>query len=112
MDNARKKELVRGYKEAKRPQGIFALRCDATGESWVAASRNLEAQQNRDWFALRLGSHTNKTLQAVWNAQGEANFRYEILEEVDDENPLLIPALLKDRELFWREKLGAGRVVG
>jgi hypothetical protein len=112
MDGKRKKEIVREYKERKAQPGIFAIRCAATGEAWVAASPNLDTQQNRIWFALRQGGHPNREIQAAWNAHGDAQLRYEILEEVADENPLLIPALLKDRERHWRAHLGAGAVIG
>jgi hypothetical protein len=112
MDGKHKKEMLREYKERKQQQGIFAIRCAATGEAWVAASPNLDAQQNRIWFALRQGGHPNREIQAAWNAHGDAQFRYEILEEVTDENPLLIASLLKDRERHWRAHLGAGAVIG
>ena len=112
MDNAGKKEAVRNYKERKQQQGVFAIRCDASGETWVASSPNLDAIQNREWFALRSGLHRNKAMQAAWNTHGDASFRYEIVEEVTDDNPLLIPALLKDREKHWRAKLNATAVTG
>jgi hypothetical protein len=112
MESKRKKDLVREYKERKRSEGVFAIRCTATGEAWVAASRHLDTQQNGIWFTLRQGSHLNKTIQAAWNAHGEASFAYEVLEEVTDDNPLLIASLLKDREQHWRAQLGAASVVG
>ncbi|HTW34908.1 MAG TPA: GIY-YIG nuclease family protein [Rhizomicrobium sp.] len=112
MDNAGKKEAVRNYKERKQLQGVFAIRCDASGEIWTGFSPNLDAHQNREWFTLRSGLHRNKAMQAAWNAHGDASFRYEIVEEVTDDNPLLIPALLKDREKHWRAKLSAAAVTG
>ena len=51
-------------------------------------------------------------MQAAWNVHGDASFRYEILEEVTNENPLLIPSLLKDREKHWRTELNAAAVTG
>lgn len=112
MDNARKKELARAYKERKPLPGIFAIRCERSGKVWVASSRNLEAQQNREWFVLSGGFHSNKAMQAAWNAHGDASFHFEIVEEVTDENPLLIPSLLKDREKHWRAQLGAEPMAG
>jgi hypothetical protein len=111
MDNAGKKDAIRNYKERKQLQGVFAIRCEASGEVWVASSPNLDALQNREWFVLRSGSHRNKAMQTAWDAHGDASFRYEILEEVTDENPLLIPSLLKDREKRWRAELGAEPVT-
>jgi hypothetical protein len=111
MDNTSKKDAIRDYKERKQLQGVFAIRCDVSGEVWVASSPNLDAIQNREWFALRSGLHRNKAMQAAWNAHGDASFRFEIVEEVTDENPLLIPSLLKDREKHWRAELGAEPVT-
>ena len=112
MDNSRKKELARTYKERKRQQGIYAVRCDATGEVWIGKTPNLDTVQNKLWFVLRHGSHRSASLQSAWNARGEASFRFEILEEVNDENALLIESLLKDREKHWHAKLNAEIVTG
>ncbi len=112
MDNARKKELSRIYKERKRSQGIFAVRCDAANGIWLGATRNLDTQQNQIWFGLRTGNHSNKEMQAAFDAHGETSFRYELIEEIDDDNPLLIPALLKEREKHWLTELKAASVIG
>jgi hypothetical protein len=112
MNNLRKREMLRAYRERKVRQGIYAVRCEAAGLAWVAASRNLDSDQNRIWFSLRLGSQPNRTMQAAWTSHGEGAFRHEILEVVDDENTLLIPALLREREIHWREILGAMPVSG
>ena len=112
MDKNRKREMLREYKEREKQQGVYAVRCAATGAVWTAVSRNLDKQQNGTWSQLRQGGHPNKAMQAVWNAHGEAAFAYEILEEVKDDNPLLIASLLKDREAEWRKELNAEKAVG
>jgi hypothetical protein len=107
MDNARKKDLVREYKEQKTTPGIFAVRC---GDSvWVGPSKNLDKQQNSLWFQLRQNGHMNKAMQALWNEKGADAFTFEVLEEIADDNPQLIGLLLKERDAAWREKLGAGK---
>ena len=45
MDNARKKELARTYKEQKVRPGIFAVRCTASGEAWVAKAPDIDKRQ-------------------------------------------------------------------
>lgn len=114
MDRARKKEITRAYAERKRVQGVFAVRCAASGEVWVASSRNLDTQKNGVWFALRMGGHPNKAVQAAWDAHGEGAFAYEIVEELSDDDltPMGFRDLLKAREREWREALGAGPLVG
>lgn len=112
MDNARRKELVREYKERKQVFGIYAVRCAVAGKVWVAASRNLDRQQNSIFFQLRGNGHPNKVMQALWQAHGEESFAFDSLEEVTDENPLLIDGLLKDRAAHWLKALNAEPVIG
>lgn len=110
MDNARKKEMLREYRQTPQRAGIFAVVCGAN--RWIGASRNLDKQQNSLWFQLRMGGYPNADLQKAWNENGEAAFAYEILEEVKDDNPLIIGELLKEREEALRKELGAGKVAG
>ncbi|MGB3810377.1 MAG: GIY-YIG nuclease family protein [Parvibaculum sp.] len=114
MDKDRKRQIARNYKERKASPGVYAIRCTATGDIWIAPSRNLDSQQNGIWFTLRLGTHPNKALQAVWNAHGEASFAYEVVEQIENEDltPYLLDALLKERIAHWRTELGAGLAVG
>ena len=110
MDNARKKDMLREYKETPQRAGVFAVRCgDAR---WIGTTRNLDKQQNSLWFQLRMGGYPNAELQKAWNEKGEASFAYEILEDVKDDNALIIGELLKERETAWRKELGAGKVAG
>ena len=112
MDNKRKKDLAREYRERKPETGIYAVRCKPSGEVWVASSLDLEKGQNRIWFALRLGKHPNPALQTAWNEHGEAAFTYEVIEQVKDDNELLIGVLLKERDQHWRKTLNAQPVFG
>jgi hypothetical protein len=108
MKSANKKAALAAYKERKIPVGIYAIRCTATGETWVGQSPNLEAIQNRLLFALRLGSSEHKDLQKVWNDHGEARVTFEILERMTDEEPSFDrDTLLKERTAHWRQTLGA-----
>jgi len=114
MDNQSRRQLVRDYKERKVRQGIFAVRCAATGEAWVGQSRNLDQQRNGVWFGLRLGSHPNRALQAAWAAHGEAAFAFDELEAIEDADLSAYARdnLLKDRGAHWRDALGAAKIVG
>ena len=110
MDNARKKDLVREYKERKTRVGVYAVRFgDAV---WVGPSRNLDKEQNSLLFQLKAGGHPNKALQAAWQSGGADGFGFEVLEEVTDENPEMVLLLLKERTAHWRTELGAGKAVG
>jgi len=110
MTNARKKDLVREYKERKTRPGIFAVRCVPEDAAWIAASRDLDSQQNGIWFQLRMGNHMNKILQQAWTRHGADAFRFEILEVVEDDNPEMTGLALKEREAHWREQSGAAKL--
>ena len=47
-------------------------------------------------------------MQAEWNTHGEAAFRYEVLEKLEDDlAPMTWRELLKDKKKEWLVKLGA-----
>jgi hypothetical protein len=74
----------------------------------VGASLNLDATRNRAWFALRMGQHQDRSLQAVWHAYGETAFQYDVLEKLDDDVlPMAIADLLKEKMRAWAARLGA-----
>ena len=105
MDNARKKEILANAKEQKARPGIYAIRCTVSGEVWVSKAPDLDKRKAGLWFQLNMGSFPGKSLQAAWNTHGEAAFVFVELEDVTDDNELLIPSLLKEREAHWRQDL-------
>ena len=113
MEKQRRREIANAYKEKKVVQGVFAVRCTPTGETWLGLSRNLPAQQNSIWFSLRMGSNSNKPMQAAWKAHGEAGFELTTVEVVatEDLSPYLGEALLKDRLKHWLSEMDAKPVV-
>jgi hypothetical protein len=114
MDKQARRDAIRDYKEKRTLPGVYAVRCTATGEVWVSASRNIDAQQNSLWFGLRTGGHFNRAMQGAWNAHGEGAFAFEVLERIDDEDltPMGLADLAKARERHWQATLGAKRAVG
>lgn len=79
---SRKKELKREYQESHRPMGVFQLRNLVNDKVFVGSSLNLPGIFNRHKFALQMGGHQNKALQADWQQFGEASFAFEILDEL------------------------------
>ncbi|MFL5297737.1 MAG: GIY-YIG nuclease family protein [Phenylobacterium sp.] len=114
MDKQSRREAVREFKERKVQRGVFALRCAPAGRVWVAASRNLDQQQNSIWFGLKSGGYANPEAQAAWREHGEAAFAFEVLEAFDDEalSPIGRADLAKARAAHWRSELGAAKLVG
>lgn len=114
LDKQEKRQLSRDFKERKVTPGIYALRCLATDQCWIAISRNLDAQQNSAWFTLHNGSHMNRALQAVWTEKGAAAFAFEIVERMEDEElpSYALQSLLKERLAYWRQTLKADSALG
>ncbi len=103
-----RKTAIAAYKERKTIAGIFVVRCAASGQAWVGQAPNLETIRNRIWFSLRQGNHTCRSLQAAWNAHGEAGLSFAECERLEDEESAYVRnALLKERLLHWRDELGA-----
>ena len=99
---AERKEAARQFKERKPSPGIYALRCRATGRTWVDLSPNLDAARNGQFFQLNQRLHRNKELQAEWNAQGEESFEFAVLESLPEDTPSLnLRDLLQERKRFW-----------
>ena len=102
-----RKEIHREYRERVKPAGIYQVKNTVNGKVLLPSSLNLEGPLNRHKFMLKIGSHTNQTLQKEWNEFGPDAFVFEILEEVkmkDDPNFNLQDELTL-LEMIWLEKL-------
>jgi hypothetical protein len=103
-----RKAATRDFKQREPNRGVFAVQCTASGRRWVGAAMDLGAARNQIWFAARLGMHREATLQADWNAHGEASFEFETLERLDPElSDLRVRDELKARKAHWAQALGA-----
>ena len=105
---AARKQAIDDFKNRKVHRGVFAIRCDGVAQVWVGASPDLGAAKNGQWFILRMGSHKDRPLQEAWRQHGEAAFRFEILEELDEDvSPMLVRNLLEEKKQEWAAKEGA-----
>jgi hypothetical protein len=103
-----KKAAIAAWKKRKTAAGIFAVRCAASGETWIGQTLNLDTVQNRIWFSLRAGGHANTELKSAWAAHGADAFSFEPLEALEDEElPYVRDALLRERAIHWRTTLNA-----
>ena len=96
MDKTRQAALKAAYRQQAPALGIIALQHVPSGRSLLERSRNAPGALNRHRFELKLGMHRNARLQADWRRDGEAAFRFEVLDAVrvpDD------PAFDADAEL-------------
>jgi hypothetical protein len=108
MDKQARRAAAKAYKERPLDWGVYVLRCQATGQAWVGASRRLGTQKNVLWFTLRAGGCINKAVQAAWSAAGEGAFVFEILEQLPpDTGEFERVRLLQARAEDWRGRLEA-----
>ncbi len=108
MDRNARRAAVAAYKEKPAAHGVFAVICNATGETWVGQSRHLDTQQNGLWFGLRHGGSPFRSLQTAWTAHGEAEFRFEELDRLREDFPAIgLKSELKKRQALWSARLQA-----
>jgi hypothetical protein len=106
-----RRAVIAAYKERKATTGIFALRCTATGETWVGEALDVDKVFNRLSFSLRGGAHPRRTLQAAWTGHGDGAFAFEVLERLEAApSAYTRDAALKERHRYWRERLGAAPI--
>lgn len=108
MDKSDRKAALDAYRERKAVAGIYAVRCAATGECWVGATRDIEKIWNRVAFSLRSGASPHRRMQAAWNAQGAASFSFEALERLEAEAlEFARDKAMAERAADWRTRLAA-----
>jgi hypothetical protein len=103
-----RRAAIAAYKERKSVAGIFAFRCERTGEVWVGESLDVDKVENRLGFSLRSGAHPRAPLQSAWRQHGEDAFAFEIIERLPEApSTYARDSMLKERREYWREKLSA-----
>jgi hypothetical protein len=78
-----KKELKQQYKQTIQPMGIYKIMNTLNGKQFIASSRNLQGQMNRDRFQLKTGLHINRELQKEFTESGEEKFVFEIVDYLE-----------------------------
>ena len=109
MTSVDRKQLIRDYKAAPRPMGIYRVHNVPMRKSLVGSSTDVPSMLNRLRFQLENGMHAGKALQTDWNALGPASFAFEVLDRLQPKDePTYDPgedlSVLRD---LWTEKLVA-----
>jgi hypothetical protein len=74
-----RKELKDEYKQKAPEMGVFQIRNIKNGKLFIGSTTTLGTIWNSQKFQLELNGHTNKELQAAWNAMGADAFVFEVL---------------------------------
>lgn len=104
----RKKELKMQYKQMKPPMGVYMIRSKVSNKCYLEATNNFKARFNSTKVKLESNFHPYRELQKEWNEQGEENFDFEILENLEydkDETKTDYSDDLELLRLIWEEKL-------
>jgi hypothetical protein len=102
-----RKARIRQYKETPRPMGVYRVRNTVNGKSLVGSSVDLPAMLNRQRAQLKMGAHSNRTLQKDWSELGPEAFEFEILDTLKPpDRPDYDPTDdLRTLEEMWLDKL-------
>ena len=70
----------------KNESGIYAIESQIDGKYYIGSSKTLRTRRNAHFSSLRAGKHSNRHLQRAFNKYGEENFKFNVLEEWDEES--------------------------
>ena len=108
MDQQRRKELKESYLRQRPQAGVLQLRNLEDGKLYLTGSLDLRAMENRLRAELGSGGCRIRELQQDWRRQGEAAFRFEVLDTLDPpegQDRPVGPEELKLLERLWLDKL-------
>jgi len=75
--------------------GIYKITCKNNSKFYIGSSININRRLRDHIRLLKRNKHKNKRLQDSWDKYGEENFKYEIVETINDVKQLHI------REKWW-----------
>ncbi len=81
--------------------GVYIIKNVINNKFYIGSSFNIINRWESHIRELKKNKHKNKYLQRAWNKYGEENFKFEILELIEDTKYLL------NREQYWIDKLHA-----
>jgi hypothetical protein len=78
--------------------GIYKITNIKVGKFYIGSSKDIEKRWKDHVYMLNRNQHHSLYFQNAWNKYGEDNFKFEIIEMINDESILL------DREQYWLDK--------
>jgi len=79
--------------------GIYTIINQVNGKFYIGSACNIKRRWAEHKRRLNRGVHKNKHLRNAWNKYGEENFKFKVLEPVENKEDLL------DREQWWMDLL-------
>jgi len=81
--------------ELKGKSGIYKIINLVNGKLYIGSAVDLKRRKREHWKEFRGKRHWNIYLQRSWNKYKEENFKFEVVEYVEDKNKLI------EREQYW-----------
>lgn len=79
--------------------GIYGIINLINDKKYIGSSINIRHRFITHKCYLRKNIHSNKHLQSAWNKYGEENFKFELIEECEEDK-------LIEREQYWIDYYG------
>lgn len=78
--------------------GIYIIRSISNNKVYIGQSYGIESRINKHLRCLRNGNHINKHLQSTYNIYGEDNFKFDVVETLDNN---VDNEIITEREQYW-----------
>lgn len=86
--------------------GIYKIENLITKEVYIGKSNDLRLRKKTHWRDLKNNNHFNSRLQNAWNKYGESNFKFEVMENIQEEF-LIIREQHYLNEIFIKKTINA-----
>lgn len=82
MESLSKKELKEHYKNRNVVGGVYCIKCNENGRTWLKSTKDLEGQKNRFQFFVSTNTCPEPSMLTEWKQYGANSFSLVILEEL------------------------------
>lgn len=73
----------------RKDSGIYKITNLLDGKAYIGSAVNLRYRNIHHYRSLMLNKHHSIKLQRAWNKYGEENFKFEIIEVIEDKSQLI-----------------------
>lgn len=82
MEKFSKRELKEQYKNRAVIGGVYCIKCNGNGRTWIKSTKNMTGQKNRIEFSISANSCPEPDMFREWEQYGAESFSFIILEEI------------------------------
>ncbi|SHO45085.1 GIY-YIG nuclease family protein [Anaerocolumna xylanovorans] len=82
MENFSKKEIKEQYKNRIVIGGVYCIKCNGNGRTWIKSTKDITGQINKLNFFVSTNSCPEPGMYSEWNQYGANSFSFTILEEI------------------------------